>query len=361
MKKILALVLAAALVLALVPMTAMAAGITVYVNYDSEKSSLDNGKALWNAIMTAPDGSTVKVGPGEFTLTDGQTSRITGKSITLEGSPDNPTILTGETKYALVIQSKDPDHIVEFTIKNLTMKAPMHPLYAKNSIVNLENVTLTGLGPVALLVDSGNVFQNGEYRDGIESVVNCKNVTIDAGDKVQFQTLPLNTADTENYNTYTKFTFDESCTNISESICEAQSGVRGFENMYVNGEVFNWVTGPADQYVKPGETATFSVSAGDVVTITGYQWYVDRQDGNDFVEISGATSASYTTDPVVLENNGFQYMCIVNGNYQTDAATLHVNVDAPIPETGDGMGLFGFAGLAIISMLGMAVMKKREF
>jgi len=358
MKKILALVLAAAMVLALVPMTAMAEEITV--DYDPDKTSKENGDALWDKIMAAPDGSTVKVGPGNFTLYDGKTCRITGKSITLEGSVENPTILTGN-KYALVIQSQDPDHIVEFTIKNLTMTAPSHPLYAKNSIVNLENVTLTGSGPVALLVDSGNVFPNGEYRDGIESVVNCKNVTIDAGDKVQFQTLPLNTAATENYNTYTKFTFDESCTNISESICEAQSSVRGFENMYVNGEVFNKVTGPADQYVKPGETATFSVSAGDVVTITGYQWYVDRQDGNDFVEISGATSASYTTDPVVLENNGFQYMCIVNGNYQTDAATLHVNVDAPIPETGDGMGLFVFAGLAIISMLGMAVMKKREF
>jgi len=33
---------------------------------------------------------------------------------------------------------------------------------------------------------------------------------------------------------------------------------------------------------------------------------------------------------------------------------------APIPETGDGMGLFVFAGLALISMLGMVVLKKRE-
>jgi len=31
-----------------------------------------------------------------------------------------------------------------------------------------------------------------------------------------------------------------------------------------------------------------------------------------------------------------------------------------IPETGDGMGLFVFAGLALISMLGMVVLKKRE-
>lgn len=36
------------------------------------------------------------------------------------------------------------------------------------------------------------------------------------------------------------------------------------------------------------------------------------------------------------------------------------DADEPIPETGDGMGLFVFAGLALISMLGMVAMKKRE-
>jgi len=35
-------------------------------------------------------------------------------------------------------------------------------------------------------------------------------------------------------------------------------------------------------------------------------------------------------------------------------------VAPPIPETGDGMGLFVFVGLALVSMLGMVVLKKRE-
>lgn len=50
---------------------------------------------------------------------------------------------------------------------------------------------------------------------------------------------------------------------------------------------------PKSVSVTVGDTATFEVTAtGTDVT---YQWKIDRNDGNGFVDITGATGAAYTT------------------------------------------------------------------
>ncbi|HMT74197.1 MAG TPA: zinc-dependent metalloprotease family protein [Chitinophagaceae bacterium] len=80
-------------------------------------------------------------------------------------------------------------------------------------------------------------------------------------------------------------------------------------------------TQPANQSACVGSTATFSVVA------TGtYQWQVNT--GSGFTNISGATSASYTTAAVTTGMNGYQYQCIVSGqcgSTTTSSATLTVN------------------------------------
>lgn len=80
-------------------------------------------------------------------------------------------------------------------------------------------------------------------------------------------------------------------------------------------------TQPANQSACVGNTATFTVVA------TGtYQWQVNT--GSGFTNISGATSASYTTAAVTTGMNGYQYQCIVSGqcgSTTTSTATLTVN------------------------------------
>ena len=84
-------------------------------------------------------------------------------------------------------------------------------------------------------------------------------------------------------------------------------------------------TQPQAVSVKEGEKATFSVeAAGKDIK---YQWQVKKNDGNDFVNIEGATSATYTTDAVSMDNNGFEYRCVlenVGGTTTTEAAVLTV-------------------------------------
>lgn len=90
------------------------------------------------------------------------------------------------------------------------------------------------------------------------------------------------------------------------------------------------ITGqPQDVTVEEGNTATFTVTASGKGL--SYQWQVDN--GNGFVDIEGATSASYTTSVVDMSYNGFKYQCIVKtstGSATSNSATLTVTEKAKI-------------------------------
>ena len=84
-------------------------------------------------------------------------------------------------------------------------------------------------------------------------------------------------------------------------------------------------TQPGNATVKVGETATFTIAAsGDNLT---YQWKINRNDGNGWVNIAGANAVSYTTSTVDKSCNGFQYKCVVSnsaGNEESNSAILTV-------------------------------------
>lgn len=69
---------------------------------------------------------------------------------------------------------------------------------------------------------------------------------------------------------------------------------------------------PQDAAVKAGEKATFTVEATG--TDLTYQWQIDRNDGTGFVNIEGATSASYTTGETDATCNGFAYRCVISNS-----------------------------------------------
>ena len=97
---------------------------------------------------------------------------------------------------------------------------------------------------------------------------------------------------------------------------------------------------PTGQTVTEGSAAEFSVtaSAGDSETLT-YQWQQSTDSGSSWTDISGATSADYTTETTTTSMDGYQYRCVVTSasgvSVISQAATLTVQVKpAPVSVTG---------------------------
>ncbi len=70
-----------------------------------------------------------------------------------------------------------------------------------------------------------------------------------------------------------------------------------------------------------------------------YQWQIDRNDGNGWVNIAGATATGYTTSTVDISCNGFKYRCVVSnsaGTVTSNTALLTVTENTtPDPEPVD--------------------------
>ena len=96
-------------------------------------------------------------------------------------------------------------------------------------------------------------------------------------------------------------------------------------------------TQPGNATVKAGETATFTIAASG--TDLTYQWLIDRNDGNGWVNIAGATATSYTTSTVDISCNGFKYQCVVSnsaGMVTSNTAVLTVTENTtPAPNPVD--------------------------
>lgn len=92
---------------------------------------------------------------------------------------------------------------------------------------------------------------------------------------------------------------------------------------------------PKSVSVTVGDTATFEVAAtGTDVT---YQWQIDRNDGNGFVNITGATGATYTTGVTDRDCNGFKYRCVLsNAAGSVTTATVVLTVQYQIIEGANG-------------------------
>ncbi|MGN1216586.1 MAG: chitobiase/beta-hexosaminidase C-terminal domain-containing protein, partial [Phocaeicola sp.] len=96
-------------------------------------------------------------------------------------------------------------------------------------------------------------------------------------------------------------------------------------------------TQPGNATVKVGETATFTIAASG--TDLTYQWQIDRNDGNGWVNIAGAIATSYTTSTVDMSCNGFKYQCVVSnsaGTVTSNTAVLTVTENTtPDPDPVD--------------------------
>ena len=102
---------------------------------------------------------------------------------------------------------------------------------------------------------------------------------------------------------------------------------------------------PKSVFVTAGEKATFEVTTtGTDVT---YQWKIDRNDGNGFVDINGANGVAYTTGVTDKDCDGFKYQCVIRnaaGSVTTDTAVLTVKEKYTITATAGAHGSISPSG-----------------
>lgn len=164
------------------------------------------------------------------------------------------------------------------------------------------------------------------------------------------------------------------------------------EEVTVESELlYSIVKQPTDSIVTEGDAATFTVVAEGRDVMLGYQWRKSTDGGKTFKVIDGANAASYTTSATTLQNDGYQYDCIVfDANWQTMRAnnepsltdadikdmtegkdylrsksvTLHVKEagaeEPEVPPTGDSPLLYAAIGAAVLCLLGLCLPALRK-
>ena len=217
--------------------------VTVTVTDDATT----NGNNFFNAVQNANDGDTIIVPAGEYTVRDGQTSRLTtDKSLIIVGAGIGNTIFIGE-KYGLVIDNIVPNSNSKIILKNLTIQTShswASALYVKSyANVEVEDVKLitTSHNDYAILLDSASI--NSEVSpeniaEDVNTVVSVKNVQIDDGDTVGFVANPC-TSVSPTIMSSTHFTIHEGC-NFGAEKCFPQDDLNlGVDNLFVNGVALN--------------------------------------------------------------------------------------------------------------------------
>lgn len=107
-------------------------------------------------------------------------------------------------------------------------------------------------------------------------------------------------------------------------------------------------------------TVTLSVDATGV-GFGGYQWYVNRGDGQDFVPVAGATGPSLTLYPTFADN-GSQYYCrVMNGYGHVDSGCFTLSVvGGMVPKTGDQVSVTLWVCLMALGVAGAAAVLARR-
>lgn len=107
-------------------------------------------------------------------------------------------------------------------------------------------------------------------------------------------------------------------------------------------------------------TVTLSVDATGV-GFGGYQWYVNRGDGQGFVPVAGATGPSLTLYPTFADN-GSQYYCrVMNGYGHVDSGCFILSVvGGMVPKTGDQVSVTLWVCLMALGVAGAAAVLARR-
>ncbi|QIK62200.1 hypothetical protein G7068_02530 [Leucobacter viscericola] len=100
----------------------------------------------------------------------------------------------------------------------------------------------------------------------------------------------------------------------------ANSAISQAATLTVNPVPVLVVTGPTDQTVTVGDTASFVAAASGSEPIT-VQWQSSTDRGATWIDIAGATDTTYTTPATVLSDSGTQFRAVFTGPGTGNSAT----------------------------------------
>ncbi len=148
--------------------------------------------------------------------------------------------------------------------------------------------------------------------------------------------------------------------NLTVTIPRGSTGNRSYTAHWAQEQFLQIERQPSDVTVTEKQQGVFSLTAsGKGLT---YQWYINRNDGNGWQELPGATGPSYTTSPTDLSNDGYQYYCLVSDVYgeAAESATAVLHVVKAAPQTGDSSTPFAWLALGLLSLLGATLLWKKR-
>lgn len=413
-QKILALLLAVALLLAM-SSTALAAGVCKIG--DQEYTSLaeavaavpTDGTQTTITLLADTAGSGVKVVSGQniifelgghaYTVTDplvGSSGTETNGFQLLKGSTvafKNGTINAGKAK--IVIQN-----YADLTLEDVTLDAQDSKICLYVCSNNCGTVNITG--NTNIYAEAGQAafdvyyWPKGGYAEGVTVNVNTTG-TIDG--KIEYgsdgtEDGKANVA--ENAKLYIQkgtFTGEISTYNLLNEDSDTGIAISGgsFTNPstitpylapgfeLVNGEVVSASSHDDDDdgsigypptILSPTGNQVVAVMANGTVTLSvdatgvgfgGYQWYVNRGDGQGFVPVAGATGPSLTLYPTFADN-GSQYCCrVMNGYGYVDSGCFTLSVvGGMVPKTGDQVSVTLWVCLMALGVAGAAAVLARR-
>lgn len=417
-QKILALLLAVALVLAM-SSTALAAGVCKIG--DQEYTSLAEAVAAVPTddtqttitLLADTAGSGVKVVSGQniifdlgghtYTVNDntvGSTGTETNGFQLLKGSTvtfRNGTIEGGDTA-AILIQN-----YADLTLEDVTLDAQESPQCQYVCSNNFGEVNI--IGNTNIYAATGQAafdvyyWPTNGYGDGVTVTVNTTG-TIKGNIKYGSDGSENGKANVaEKAKLYIQkgtFTGEISTYNLLNEDSDTGIAISGgsftnpstIENYLApgfkleGGKVVSATTPPADDgdddgsigypptILSPTGNQVVAVMANGTVTLSvdatgvgfgGCQWYVNRGDGQGFVPVAGATGDSLTLYPTFADN-GSQYYCrVMNGYGYVDSGCFTLSVvGGMVPKTGDQVSVTLWVCLMALGVAGAAAALARR-
>ena len=414
-QKILPLLLAVALVLAM-SSTALAAGEVCEMNgtkYPTLQAAVDaitDDTLTTITLLKGTTGGGVKVVSGKniiFDL-DGYTYTVNDNTVGSSGTETNGfqllkgsnvtfqdgTIYAGSSARILL------QNYANLTLKDVTLDARGNTQCEYVSSNNCGTVNITG--KTNIYAEAGQAafdvyyWPKGGYAEGVTVNVNTTG-TIDG--KIEYgsdgtEDGKANVA--ENAKLYIQkgtFTGEISTYNLLNEDSDTGIAISGgsFTNPstitpylapgfeLVNGEVVSASSHDDDDdgsigypptILSPTGNQVVAVMANGTVTLSvdatrvgfgGYQWYVNRGDGQGFVPVAGATGPSLTLYPTFADN-GSQYCCrVMNGYGYVDSGCFTLSVvGGMVPKTGDQVSVTLWVCLMALGVAGAAAVLARR-
>ena len=296
-----------------------------------------------------------------YTLTDGAENDIIRWTVTIS----NPNYINFTKDLVLTLTAKDPQETLRITGDDTV---------GYGQKLQLSTVGGSGTGKITYSVDAGSTGNATIDENGVLTPVKVGSVVITATkagdvDYSEITSAPfvimITQAATSGEPKYNKITTggktlaDAGLTLTDSTIHPADgtlewiddAGVLPNDTAVEMNTTYKWRFTPADTNyetltgsielyhvdapkvtVQPksvsvtvGDTATFEVAATG--TAVSYQWQINRNDGNGFVNIDRATGETYTTGVTDRACNGFKYQCVLSNaadSVITDTVVLTV-------------------------------------